>query len=121
MTRWPAAVLAASSVTGALGCTVVAVGKDASATGHPLVAHTDDSGAATSDIRLVRVPRKTWPEGSTRKLYPWKLGRPCWPARYMTGYLQKLRATFRVFLFSQFCCGGFSATSVELVRWFLLC
>mmetsp|Transcript_67833 Transcript_67833/g.189973 ORF Transcript_67833/g.189973 Transcript_67833/m.189973 type:complete len:662 (-) Transcript_67833:41-2026(-) len=76
MTRWPAAVLAASSVTGALGCTVVAVGKDASATGHPLVAHTDDSGAATSDIRLVRVPRKTWPEGSTRKLYPWKLGYP---------------------------------------------
>jgi len=59
-----------------LGCTVVAVGKDASATGYPLVAHTDDSGSDTTDVRFIRVPHKHWPEGSMRPLHNWADGYP---------------------------------------------
>merc|ERR1719410_589720 len=62
-----ASILASSC----LACTIVAVGKDASATGHPIVSHTDDSGPETTDFRWIRVPRKTWPEGSVRHLYNW--------------------------------------------------
>jgi len=61
---------------GALACTVVAVGRDASASGSPLVSHTDDSGADTSDVRFVRVPRRKWPAGSVRPLYSWRQGYP---------------------------------------------
>jgi len=59
-----------------LACTIVAVGKDASSTGHPLVSHTDDSGGSTTDIRFIRVPRKQWPAGSVRPLYDWADGYP---------------------------------------------
>jgi len=77
MARVSLAVAAAAALaTPALGCTVVAVGKDASSTGHPMVAHTDDSGSDTTDVRLIRVPRKQWPKGSTRKLYAWADGYP---------------------------------------------
>jgi len=57
-------------------CTVIAVGKDASATGYPLVAHTDDSGPGTTDVRFIRVPHKHWPEGSMRPLHIWADGYP---------------------------------------------
>jgi len=57
-------------------CTVIAVGKDASATGVPMVGHSDDSGPMTTDLRLVRVPRKKWPEGSLRPLYLFQDGYP---------------------------------------------
>jgi len=50
-------------------CTLIGVGKDASASGAPLVAHTEDSGGQTNDIRLTRVPRRKWPKGSQRPLY----------------------------------------------------
>jgi len=59
-----------------LACTIVAVGKDASASGSPIVSHTDDSGASTTDIRLVRVPRKKWLPGSLRPLHDWADGYP---------------------------------------------
>ena len=57
-------------------CSIIAVGRDASATGYPMVSHSDDSGPSTTDVRLVRVPRKTWPKGSTRKLYEWRIPYP---------------------------------------------
>mmetsp|Transcript_55399 Transcript_55399/g.168381 ORF Transcript_55399/g.168381 Transcript_55399/m.168381 type:complete len:676 (-) Transcript_55399:392-2419(-) len=63
-------------VARSLACTIVAVGKDASASGYPIVSHTDDSGADTTDIRWIRVPHQTWPEGSTRKLFNWADGYP---------------------------------------------
>ena len=57
-------------------CTIIAVGKDASATGYPMVSHSDDSGPSTTDVRLVRVPRRQWPKGSVRKLYEWRIPYP---------------------------------------------
>jgi len=53
----------------ALACTIIAVGKDASASGAPMVGHTEDSGTPPNDIRLTRVPRRKWPKGSMRPLY----------------------------------------------------
>jgi len=52
-----------------LACTIIAVGKDASASGAPMVGHSEDSGPPPNDIRLTRVPRKKWPKGSKRPLY----------------------------------------------------
>jgi len=52
-----------------LTCTIIAVGKDASASGAPMVGHSEDSGPSANDIRFVRVPRKKWPKGSKRALY----------------------------------------------------
>jgi len=59
-----------------LGCTVIGVGREASATGYPIVTHNDDEGGTTTDIRLVRVPRKQWPEGSLRPLYNYQFSYP---------------------------------------------
>lgn len=52
----------------ASGCTVIGVGREASADGSVMVAHTDDSGGM-GDPRLVRVPARDWPEGATRPVY----------------------------------------------------
>lgn len=52
-------------------CSIAAVGKAASATGFPIVTHTDDGGPV-NDFRLVRVPRKQWPAGSVRNIYHWQ-------------------------------------------------
>mmetsp|Transcript_27969 Transcript_27969/g.64550 ORF Transcript_27969/g.64550 Transcript_27969/m.64550 type:complete len:669 (+) Transcript_27969:53-2059(+) len=57
-------------------CSVIAVGRDASATGLPMVGHSDDSGYSTTDLRLVRVPAKSWPHGSMRPLYNFQDGYP---------------------------------------------
>jgi len=70
------ALAASLLASGSLGCTIVAVGKDASSSGSPMVCHTDDSGSDTTDIRLIRVPAKKWPKGSVRKLYHWIDGYP---------------------------------------------
>jgi len=69
-------VILLTGITGSLACSVIAVGKDASATGHPMVAHTDDSGPGTTDFRFTRVPRQHWPEGSLRPFYHWVDGYP---------------------------------------------
>lgn len=69
-------ICAVLGLAGAHGCTMVAVGKDASATGFPIVSHSDDSGPSTTDVRLVRVPRQKWPKGSTRKLFEWHIPYP---------------------------------------------
>lgn len=60
----------------AWACTSIAVGREASATGYPIVTHSDDSGPHTTDIRFIRVPRKKWPAGSVRPLYYWSPGYP---------------------------------------------
>jgi len=60
----------------AQACTMIAVGKDASASGAVMVGHSEDSGPMTNDIRFTRVPRKRWPEGSMRPLYHFALGYP---------------------------------------------
>lgn len=57
-------------------CTIIAVGREASATGAPMITHSDDMGASTTDVRLVRVPRKTWPKGSVRPFYRWQIPYP---------------------------------------------
>eukprot|EP00419_Tripos_fusus_P063391 CAMPEP_0172929456 /NCGR_PEP_ID=MMETSP1075-20121228/218492_1 /TAXON_ID=2916 /ORGANISM="Ceratium fusus, Strain PA161109" /LENGTH=327 /DNA_ID=CAMNT_0013790751 /DNA_START=60 /DNA_END=1040 /DNA_ORIENTATION=- len=62
--------------TPVLACTSIAVGKDASATGYPIITHSDDSGDHTTDVRLIRIPRKKWPVGSKRPLYYWSPGYP---------------------------------------------
>ncbi|KAJ1633338.1 hypothetical protein T492DRAFT_866999 [Pavlovales sp. CCMP2436] len=50
------------------GCTAIAVGKDASSNGSPMVTHSDDSGGA-ADIRVVRVPAADHAGGSHRPVY----------------------------------------------------
>lgn len=70
------AALLLSRADQSLACTAIAVGKDASATGYPMVGHSEDSGPVTNDVRLVRVPRQQWPEGSMRPLYNWQPGYP---------------------------------------------
>eukprot|EP00419_Tripos_fusus_P057679 CAMPEP_0172906964 /NCGR_PEP_ID=MMETSP1075-20121228/177885_1 /TAXON_ID=2916 /ORGANISM="Ceratium fusus, Strain PA161109" /LENGTH=653 /DNA_ID=CAMNT_0013764493 /DNA_START=40 /DNA_END=1998 /DNA_ORIENTATION=- len=64
------------AVSTAFACTAIVVGKDASATGYPIVTHSEDSGPATLDVRFIRIPRKTWPKGSRRPLYYWPPGYP---------------------------------------------
>lgn len=73
------AMVAAVAVSQALpsaACTIAAVGAEASASGHPIMSHTDDSGMDTTDVRWVRVPRRKWPAGSMRPLYNWNDGYP---------------------------------------------
>ncbi|CAE7872886.1 pipD, partial [Symbiodinium necroappetens] len=57
-------------------CTIIAVGRAASASGAPMIGHSDDAGSSTNDIRLIRVPRQRWPEGSKRPVYFWQIGYP---------------------------------------------
>jgi len=57
------------ALPGGRACTIIAVGREASALGVPMVGHSDDSGYDPNDVRLVRVPAKTWPKGSKRPLY----------------------------------------------------
>jgi dipeptidase len=62
--------------TGVSACTVIAVGKDATADGSTLVAHTDDAGGGAADLRLVRVPAMDHPSGSQRAVYNFFSGYP---------------------------------------------
>eukprot|EP00963_Diacronema_lutheri_P004167 scaffold316_cov352-Pavlova_lutheri.AAC.31 len=50
-------------------CTAMGVGKSATVRGGTMVSHTDDSGDATSDLRLVRVPAKDHEPGAMRPVY----------------------------------------------------
>lgn len=47
-------------------CTILAIGKDATADGSTIVTHNDDSSGA--DFRLWIIPGGDWPEGATRDL-----------------------------------------------------
>eukprot|EP00929_Paragymnodinium_shiwhaense_P105221 TRINITY_DN7014_c0_g1_i2.p1 TRINITY_DN7014_c0_g1~~TRINITY_DN7014_c0_g1_i2.p1 ORF type:complete len:681 (+),score=156.56 TRINITY_DN7014_c0_g1_i2:67-2109(+) len=68
------ALLTQVGVAGA--CTAVGVGRDASATGYPMIGHSEDSGPVPNDVRLVRVPRKKHAPGSMRPLYNWQATYP---------------------------------------------
>src|SRR5665648_26614 len=48
------------------GCTIIAVGKDASVNGTAMITHNDDSSGA--DFRLWIIPALDWPEGSMRDI-----------------------------------------------------
>ena len=48
------------------GCTIIAVGKDASVNGTAMITHNDDSSGA--DFRLWIIPAMDWPEGSMRDI-----------------------------------------------------
>ena len=50
-------------------CTIIAVGSGASTTGASFVAHTDDAGGGTNDIRVVAVPAADHEPGSMRAVY----------------------------------------------------
>ena len=69
-----AALLASREVSAK--CTAIGVGRNASFDGSVMLAHTDDAGDGTSDLRLVRVPSMDWPEGSKRPVYPVRNGYP---------------------------------------------
>lgn len=58
------------------GCTMIAVGKNATVDGSTLIAHTDDAGGGAADIRLVRVPAQQYPAGSQRPVYDFNGGYP---------------------------------------------
>lgn len=64
-------VVIALSLSGeaAARCTAIGVGKKASVDGSVMVAHTDDAGDGTSDLRLVRVPARDHEPGSMRPIY----------------------------------------------------
>ncbi|CAK4656807.1 hypothetical protein LEN26_006660 [Aphanomyces euteiches] len=51
------------------GCTVIAVGKKATADGSVMVTHTNDAGLNPSDLRMVRVPAMNHSAGSMRAVY----------------------------------------------------
>lgn len=70
------AVTVLSYIREASACTAIGIGRDASASGFPMVGHSEDSGPSTNDVRLVRAERQQWPEGSTRPLYLWQAGYP---------------------------------------------
>jgi len=61
--------LLCTSLRASLSCSVVAVGKGASADGSVMITHTDDMGLATNDLRLVRVPAATHEKGALRPVY----------------------------------------------------
>jgi len=51
------------------GCTVVLLGRNVTADGSVIIAHTDDSGSGTADLRLIKVPAAKHPRDSERAVY----------------------------------------------------
>lgn len=60
----------------ARACTLIAVGRNATVDGSTLVAHTDDAGFGTADLRMVRVPAQDHEEGAMRHVYNLQPGYP---------------------------------------------
>jgi len=65
---WTLAILLAAP-TPAFGCTTLLVGKSATVDGSVMATHSNDGGG-TTDPRLVRIPARDWPAGSTRPIWP---------------------------------------------------
>ncbi|TYZ64913.1 hypothetical protein PybrP1_001136 [[Pythium] brassicae (nom. inval.)] len=61
---------------GANGCTMIAVGRNATIDGSTLVGHTDDAGDGAADLRLVRVPAQEHAPGAMRAVYSFFGGFP---------------------------------------------
>jgi len=58
-------------------CTIIAIGKKATADGSALLAHTDDAGLGdTSDVRLTYVPAMDHDKGAKRPVYKFQGGYP---------------------------------------------
>ncbi|KAL7691385.1 putative peptidase C69, dipeptidase A [Plasmopara halstedii] len=60
----------------AKACTLIAVGRNATLDGSTLVAHTDDAGFGTADLRMVRVPAQDHEESAMRHVYNLQPGYP---------------------------------------------
>ena len=61
-------LLLASLLSTTTACTTLAVGKKASADGSVFATHSDDGGGSL-DGRLVRIPGRSYPEGTQRPVY----------------------------------------------------
>ena len=57
-------------------CTMIAVGKKATIDGSTLVAHTDDAGGGSADLRVVRVPAQDHDPDAHRSVYHFFQGYP---------------------------------------------
>ncbi|ETV98410.1 hypothetical protein H310_08577 [Aphanomyces invadans] len=69
MLKWAVLALALVATPQIEGCTVIAVGKKATADGSVMVTHTNDAGLNPSDLRMVRVPAMNHSEGSVRHVH----------------------------------------------------
>ncbi|ETV67848.1 hypothetical protein H257_16075 [Aphanomyces astaci] len=69
MTMWAILTLAVLAATGADGCTVIAVGKKATADGSVMLTHTNDAGLNPADLRMVRVPAMNHSDGAVRHVF----------------------------------------------------
>eukprot|EP01026_Neomeris_dumetosa_P084719 TRINITY_DN99696_c0_g2_i3.p1 TRINITY_DN99696_c0_g2~~TRINITY_DN99696_c0_g2_i3.p1 ORF type:complete len:660 (-),score=67.25 TRINITY_DN99696_c0_g2_i3:159-2138(-) len=74
-TKTVAAVLVVLAIQ-AHGCTLICVGRHATADGSTIVAHTDDAGGIAADIRLINVPAMDHQIGSQRAVYEFASGYP---------------------------------------------
>ena len=73
-------------------CTIIAVGKKASADGSVILSHTDTG----PDSRIRVVPGRSWPEGAMAPVY-WGIQDPAQPLENPTeilGYIPQVRRTF---------------------------
>lgn len=59
-----------------LPCTMIGVGKKATADGSVFITHSDDAGGGTSDVRLLRIPAADYPPDSLRPVYELNNGYP---------------------------------------------
>uniref|UniRef100_A0A7S1IXI8 Dipeptidase n=1 Tax=Eutreptiella gymnastica TaxID=73025 RepID=A0A7S1IXI8_9EUGL len=59
-----------------ISCTLIGVGRKATSDGSVMVAHTDDAGWGTADLRVVRVPAKHHKHGDKRYVYAFNIQYP---------------------------------------------
>jgi len=80
------------AATAARPCTIIAVGKNASADGSVILSHTDTG----PDSRIRVVPGRSWPEGTMAPVY-WGIQDPAQPLENPTeilGFIPQVRRTF---------------------------
>ncbi|OQR96490.1 peptidase [Thraustotheca clavata] len=69
--RWTQVIFAAGAVCPSFtsACTVIGITHGASVDGSSLLAHTDDAGGGTADVRLIRVPAMEFEPGTLREVF----------------------------------------------------
>lgn len=85
-------VLLLCAVSSVRPCTIIAVGKKASADGSVILSHTDTG----PDSRIRVVPGRSWPEGALAPVY-WGIQDPAQPLENpaeILGYIPQVRRTF---------------------------